>query len=145
MYPKYYKNSNESSIFCFLVDWVVRKVLNIYIILLKYPTFENFVFTFLLLKVICTYKFRISARFGVRLKSLNYTKLRQLSILCINYTFWGQNKLKNTQSTVCQSTYSVFIVLGIYNFGFSQLSIRPWWDGTALRLWSTKLVCVCEF
>ena len=47
---------------------------------------------------------------------MNYTKLRQLSILGFNYTFWGQNKLKNTQSIVCQNTYSVFIVLGICNF-----------------------------
>ena len=38
IYPKYYKNSNES---CIKADWAVRAALKISAILLKYPTFEG--------------------------------------------------------------------------------------------------------
>ena len=105
IYHKYYENSNKSVNFSFWAD------------------FEDVFVIFSLAKEMIWFLYIVRSAVKRWLK-WKWEKC-QFYILSM-YTFWGQRRLKYTQSMCIPEYNIVFIVLGIYNFvRYIEVIVRP--------------------
>ena len=90
------------------------------------------------------YKIRVSVHGSIHTKKFINISMKKLLILALKCTFLGQKRLKHihTINCVCQSTQSMLIVLGIYNFGFNfrkTLATLLWliweWRLSSVAIW----------